>query len=125
MTKPLGTALYTPTQAVRLRVSVLGPSVLGPYGHGTDAWICCAVGDEEQPALCFSCDTEHLSDFTWNVEDNPAMRGLVPDLTPRGPVTAPLCTSTGPVIGACTRLKDHTGRHAAGAGRYIIAVWSD
>lgn len=33
--------------------------------------------------------------------------------------------NTDELFAVCTRMKYHTGRHAAGDGDYIVAVWSE
>jgi hypothetical protein len=51
------------------------------------------------------------------------------DLTPGGVAGRPLCWRASGVAGAsrngwmCTRPVGHTGRHAAGDGRRVRAVW--
>lgn len=49
----------------------------------------------------------------------------VPDLTPNWlPKGRRSCPSSHSRWGYfCTRLEDHTGRHAAGTGFHIVAVW--
>lgn len=45
----------------------------------------------------------------------------IPDLT--GDQMGPLCEERHPVACVCTRLPNHTGRHAAGNGDHVVAVW--
>jgi hypothetical protein len=47
-------------------------------------------------------------------------RILPPDLTPDG---ATWCREFSALGWLCTRAPSHTGRHAAGTGDHIIAVW--
>lgn len=57
----------------------------------------------------------------WSWQDDPE---FVPDLTPNFPGDwgRDYCPSESEG-GVCTRLEGHTGRHAAGNGDRIIAVW--
>lgn len=48
----------------------------------------------------------------------------IPDLTPSAHTMAPCC-GAGWRGFVCTRLPGHTGRHAAGDGQHIVAVWAD
>jgi len=59
---------------------------------------------------------------SWELElsDREKMRTLPPDLSPVG---TPICGAGTRVT--CTRPPGHTGRHAAGNGVYIVAVWPD
>ena len=56
-------------------------------------------------------------------EDGPIV--LPPDLTPWLPFGAPHCGATNSRGLICTRLLGHAGRHAAGDGDFIVAVWGD
>jgi len=55
------------------------------------------------------------------LSDGEKRRTLPPDLLAY--VTRGLCGAGARVT--CTRLPGHTGRHAAGNGVYIVAVWPD
>lgn len=59
--------------------------------------------------------------FRWD-EGGPT--SLPPDLTSRMP-GARHCCAEHPHGLVCTRLPGHTGRHAAGDGDFIVAVWGD
>ena len=48
----------------------------------------------------------------------------IPDLTPSAHTMAPCCGAGWRGL-VCTRLPWHTGRHAAGDGDFIVAVWGD
>ena len=48
----------------------------------------------------------------------------IPDLTPSAHTMAPCCGAGWRGL-VCTRLRGHTGRHAAGDGQHIVAVWGD
>ena len=48
----------------------------------------------------------------------------IPDLTPSAHTMAPCCGAGWRGL-VCTRLPGHTGRHAAGDGQHIVAVWAD
>ena len=56
-------------------------------------------------------------------EDGPIV--LPPDLTPWLTFDAPHCGAKNSRGLICTRLRWHTGRHAAGDGDFIVAVWGD
>jgi len=60
--------------------------------------------------------------WEFGLSDGEKLRILPPDLLAylNG---GPICGATARVT--CTRLPSHTGRHAAGNGVYIIAVWPD
>lgn len=49
-------------------------------------------------------------------------RRLPPDLTGDNPR---ICAAANHGMFTCTRHRDHTGRHAAGDGDHIVAVWDD
>lgn len=54
----------------------------------------------------------------------PDQTHLPPDYTPGGNM-ATICRATSPRYGyVCTRNPHHTGRHAAGDGLHILAVWA-
>lgn len=60
----------------------------------------------------------------WIVEDAAtSTTSLPPDLT-RGRWPN-MCTARHGQDWTCTRIADHTGRHAAGDGEHIVAVWGD
>ena len=60
--------------------------------------------------------------FTWDITGYPGVD--VPDLT-RGLIRWPYtCPGRSPNGRVCTRRAPHTGRHAAGDGTRITAVWS-
>lgn len=53
-------------------------------------------------------------------------RALPPDTTLRDTTDMRGCHAEHPAGDLiCTRLEDHTGRHAAGNGDHIVAVWDD
>lgn len=60
--------------------------------------------------------------WTWTGA-RPGLRydDLPPDLTPCGRGTGG-CPATW-IVFACTRHEGHTGRHAAGDGSRVVAVW--
>ena len=59
----------------------------------------------------------------WSHRDEGGPTNLPPDLTPSLlPGVRHCCAPHGLV---CTRLAGHTGRHAAGDGDFILAVWND
>lgn len=53
------------------------------------------------------------------------MSDIYYDLTPSNLTVEELCACEDEDGFVCTRLPDHTGRHAAGNGDQIISVWSD
>lgn len=59
----------------------------------------------------------------WSVENPELVPGLPPDTT-RGRWPH-LCTARVRSDWACTRIAGHTGRHAAGDGEHVVAVWGD
>ena len=62
----------------------------------------------------------------WSRRDGSGPANLPPDLTPRLLPSARHCRAWHHQWGLiCTRRAGHTGRHAAGDGNFIIAVWSD
>ena len=61
----------------------------------------------------------------WSRWDEGGPTSLPPDLTPWLPFGAPHCGATNSRGLICTRLLGHTGRHAAGDGQHIVAVWAD
>jgi hypothetical protein len=59
--------------------------------------------------------------YTWTVHDSGVQReNLPPDLTL---INSVVCPGRHPVGYWCTRPEGHTGRHAAGNGTHILAVW--
>ena len=62
----------------------------------------------------------------WACLDKDAKASLPPDLTPSLLPGAGRCNAWYHPHGLiCTRLSGHTGRHAAGDGDFIVAVWGD
>ena len=61
----------------------------------------------------------------WSRWDEGGPTALPPDLTPWLPFGEPHCGATNSRGLICTRLPGHTGRHAAGDGDFIVAVWGD
>ena len=61
----------------------------------------------------------------WSRWDEGRRTALPPDLTPWLPFGEPHCGATNSRGLICTRLPGHTGRHAAGDGEFIVAVWGD
>ena len=61
----------------------------------------------------------------WSPRDEGGPTSLPPDLTPSLMPGARHCCAEHPHSLICTRLPGHTGRHAAGDGDFIIAVWGD
>ena len=62
----------------------------------------------------------------WSRWDEGGPTSLPPDLTPRLLPGARHCRAWHHPHGLiCTRLLGHTGRHAAGDGDFIVAVWGD
>ena len=61
----------------------------------------------------------------WSRWDEGGPTSLPPDLTPSLLPAARLCCADHPHGLICTRLPGHTGRHAAGDGDFIVAVWGD
>ena len=61
----------------------------------------------------------------WSLWDEGGPTSLPPDLTPSLLPVARLCCADQPHGLICTRLPGHTGRHAAGDGDFIVAVWGD
>ena len=60
----------------------------------------------------------------WSRWDDGGPCELPPDLTPSLPPSARLCCAWRHQWGLiCTRLPGHTGRHSAGDGDFIFAVW--
>lgn len=60
----------------------------------------------------------------WSLWSEGGPTAPIPDLTP-APHTMTPCCSAGWRGLVCTRLPGHTGRHAAGDGQHIVAVWAD
>ena len=61
----------------------------------------------------------------WSRWDEGGPTSLPPDLTPSLLLGARYCCADHPYGLRCTRLTGHTGRHAAGDGDFIVAVWGD
>ena len=61
----------------------------------------------------------------WHASDDDGPIVLPPDLTPWLTFDVPHCGATNSRGLICTRLLGHTGRHAAGDGQHIVAVWAD
>ena len=61
----------------------------------------------------------------WSRWDEGGPTALPPDLTPWLPFGEPACGAANSRGLICTRLPGHTGRHAAGDGDFIVAVWGD
>ena len=59
----------------------------------------------------------------WSRWDEGGPTNLPPDLTPPFRPGAHYCRAEHPHGVICTRLLGHTGRHAAGDGDFIFAVW--
>lgn len=60
----------------------------------------------------------------WSRWDEGGPTSPIPDLTPSAHTMAPCCGAGWRGL-VCTRLPGHTGRHAAGDGSCIVAVWAD
>ena len=60
----------------------------------------------------------------WSLWDEGGPTNLPPDLTPSAHTMTPCCGAGWRGL-VCTRLRGHTGRHAAGDGQHIVAVWGD
>ena len=57
----------------------------------------------------------------WLYENDEQVPTLPPDYTP---LNGPHCNDEAGAEGwTCTRIPGHTGRHAAGDGEHILAVW--
>ena len=61
----------------------------------------------------------------WSRWDEGGRTSLPPDLTSWLPFGELHCGATNSRGLICTRLPGHTGRHAAGDGEFIVAVWGD
>ena len=61
----------------------------------------------------------------WSRWDEGGRTSLPPDLTPSLIPGARHCCADHPHGLSCTRRAGHTGRHAAGDGDVIVAVWGD
>lgn len=61
----------------------------------------------------------------WSLWDEGGPTSLPPDLTPSRPPGAGHCRAWHPHGLICSRRAGHTGRHAAGDGDFIVAVWGD
>lgn len=60
----------------------------------------------------------------WSLWSEGGPYALPPDNTPSLLPVARLCCAGWRGF-VCTRLPGHTGRHAAGEGDFIVAVWGD
>ena len=61
----------------------------------------------------------------WSRWDEGGPYELPPDLTPWRPGAGHCGAWQHPHGLICSRLPGHTGRHAAGDGEFIVAVWGD
>ena len=61
----------------------------------------------------------------WSLWGEGGPTNLPPDLTPLLLPGVRHCRADHPHGLICTRLLGHTGRHAAGDGDFILAVWAD